>query len=92
MPLQSTDATTNARQGSHLRGMISASPAIAAWSCMHGGKYLRASARTLSSPSAHAAVTIWHMHPTMAAVEELSAPPDRGSRYPAAPAAPEKHA
>jgi len=41
---------------------------------------------TLSSPSAQAWVTIWHMHPTMAAVEALSAPPDRGNRYPAAPA------
>src|SRR5437868_6448703 len=27
----------------------------------------------------------WHMAPTIAAVDELSAPPDRGSKKPAAP-------
>ena len=52
----------------------------------HRSWHLRASARTLSSPSAQAWVTIWHMHPTIAAVEALSAPPERGKRYPAAPA------
>jgi len=29
--------------------------------------------------------TSWHMHPTIAATEELSAPPESGSRKPDAP-------
>jgi hypothetical protein len=29
--------------------------------------------------------TSWHIHPTIAATEELSAPPERGSRKPDAP-------
>ena len=51
-----------------------------------GSRHLLASSTTRWSPSAAAVATIWHMQPTMAAVEELSAPPDSGSRYPAAPA------
>lgn len=47
--------------------------------------HLRASSSTSSSPSSIAFTTIWHMQPTMAQVADESAPPDRGSRKPAAP-------
>lgn len=45
----------------------------------------RVSAATWLSPAAAAATASWHMVPTMAAVAELSAPPERGSRKPDAP-------
>ena len=67
---------------SHAHGRGTPCPAVA---FEHNSKHLRASAMTLSSPSTQAWVTIWHMHPTMAAVEALSAPPDRGNKYPEAP-------
>mmetsp|Transcript_4571 Transcript_4571/g.16940 ORF Transcript_4571/g.16940 Transcript_4571/m.16940 type:complete len:237 (+) Transcript_4571:2659-3369(+) len=43
------------------------------------------SANAHSSPAAAAFVASWHIEPTSAAVEELSAPPERGSKYPLAP-------
>jgi hypothetical protein len=46
--------------------------------------HLRTSAAACRSPAVAAATAIWHMQPTMAAVDELSAPPDSGSRKPAA--------
>lgn len=41
---------------------------------------LRTSAETFASPAAAAATASWHMEPTMAAVELLSAPPESGRR------------
>lgn len=48
-------------------------------------KHLLASASTRVSPASIALVISWHMHPTIAAVALLSAPPLRGSIYPEAP-------
>ena len=46
---------------------------------------LAASAAARASPAATASHTMPHMHPTIAATEDESAPPDRGSRKPLAP-------
>jgi hypothetical protein len=40
----------------------------------------RTSAATVASPAAAVETASWHMLPTMAAVELLSAPPDSGSK------------
>jgi hypothetical protein len=47
--------------------------------------FLRASSITWVSPSSMAATTMEHIDPTIAAVDELSAPPERGSKKPDAP-------
>lgn len=41
---------------------------------------LRTSTATLASPEAAAATASWHIDPTIAAVELLSAPPESGRR------------
>lgn len=76
------------RGSSYTQGVVAAPARVSkqersyarAW-CQH----LRASASTAESPASIAESTMPHMQPTMAAVEELSAPPDRGSRNPDAP-------
>ena len=45
----------------------------------------RTSPNTISSPASHISHTMWHIIPHMLAVAALSAPPERGRKYPFAP-------